>query len=86
MRREKGTYMKRWAVTLQLGRSRSSCARLSVRLFTAALEALYAAFPLSEERTSDESTQGRKKEVKMTYGGLVIPCLEPVFMITDGFS
>ncbi len=40
------TYTKRWAVTLEYGRERSSCDRLSVRLLTAALDALYAGFPL----------------------------------------
>jgi hypothetical protein len=42
-----GTYTKRWAVTCEMALSRSSCARLSVRLLTAALDALYAGLPLT---------------------------------------
>ena len=40
------THTKRWAVTLAYGKLRSSYDRLSVRDFTAALDALYAALPL----------------------------------------
>lgn len=54
-------YMNRWAVNFVVGSWRSSNARPSVRDFTAALAALYAAFP----------------------GGFVIPCFDPVLMITE---
>ena len=45
-RKERGTHTNKCAVTFWFGKLRSSCARPSVRLFTAALEALYAALPL----------------------------------------
>lgn len=77
--------MRRCAVTSQFGRSRSSCANPSVKLFTAAFEALYAALPLGQrsERISPRNMDGAESN---TYGGFVIPCFDPVLMTIAGFS
>lgn len=75
--------MKRCAVRLQCGRSRSSHARPSVRLLTAALEALYAALPLLGTCQRDIFPVVVKR---WAHGGLVMPCFEPVLTIIDWFS
>ena len=60
---------------------RNSCASPSVRDLTAAFEALYAGLPLQRARSAEHSDA-----LAVTHGGLVIPCFEPVLMITAGFS
>ena len=87
-RNRKGAYTNKWAVTWLPGNSRSSCERPSVRDLTAALDALYAALPLFERMRSDgcRGLDVAQEGLNGTHGGFVIPCLEPVFIITDGFS
>ena len=77
--------MSRCAVRLAFVVSRSSWARLSVRDLTAALVALYEGFPLI---ISDVISVGanRDERVQLAHGGLVMPCLDPVLMMTAGFS
>jgi hypothetical protein len=69
--------MNRCAVTLHVGRSRNSYASPSVKLFTAAFAALYAGLPLLFQSTFNRLFIYLKR---VTHGGLVIPCLEPVLI------
>ena len=62
--------------------SRSSYARDSVSDLTAALVALYDGFPLRERGVK----MWTRKAMSRAYGGFVIPCFDPVLMITAGFS
>ena len=62
--------MKRWAVTLLCGRSRSSYARPSVRLLTAALDALYAAFPLGVSMMKINCRCGSRTEGRGNVRGI----------------
>lgn len=71
--------MNKWAVTLHVGRSRNSYANPSVKLFTAAFVALYAGLPLSFQNRFNRLFLP-EAETRVTHGGLVIPCLEPVLI------
>lgn len=75
--------MNRCAVTLHAGRSRSSYANPSVKLFTAAFAALYAGLPLLFQGIFNRLFI---PETRVTHGGLVIPCLEPVLITMAWFS
>ena len=74
--------MSRCAVRLEPAVSRSSYARDSVSDLTAALVALYDGFPLHKRGVK----MWTRKAMRRAYGGFVIPCFDPVLMITAGFS
>ena len=78
--------MSRCAVRLAFVVSRSSWARLSVRDLTAALVALYEGFPLIISDVISVGGRARIDVQSAAYGGLVMPCLDPVLMMTAGFS
>ena len=62
--------------------SLSSYARDSVSDLTAALVALYDGLPLHKRGVKTWTRKARSR----AYGGFVIPCFDPVLMITAGFS